>query len=178
MERFFEKYLPLVVRNLFTPMFTIAVMVPLTLLAFGPVGNTIGGAIGDVYNFLYGLSPIVAGIIVGGLLGGIGYIRRTLGNHTRYGGKYAALGYDTFTGLQAAAVFSQAGAALGVFLKTKDKEMKGISASAAITGLFGITEPAIYGVNLRLKKTHDLRMYCRRCGRSGRRRIPRGVLGL
>ena len=151
-ERFFEKYLPLVVRNLFTPMFTIAVMVPLTLLAFGPVGNTIGGAIGDVYNFLYGLSPIVAGIIVGGLwevlvIFGVhwGITPVTVGN-------YAALGYDTFTGLQAAAVFSQAGAALGVFLKTKDKEMKGISASAAITGLFGITEPTIYGVNLRLKR--------------------------
>lgn len=67
-------------------------------------------------------------------------------------GNYANLGYDTFTGLQSAAVFSQAGATLGVFLKTKNKEMKGVSASAAITGLFGITEPAIYGVNLRLKK--------------------------
>ena len=107
-ERFFEKYLPLVVRNLFTPMFTIAVMVPLTLLAFGPVGNTIGGAIGDVYNFLYGLSPIVAGIFVGGpwevlVIFGVhwGITPVTVGN-------YAALGYDTFTGLQAAAVFSQA----------------------------------------------------------------------
>lgn len=67
-------------------------------------------------------------------------------------GNYANLGYDTFTGLQASAVFSQAGAAFGVFLKTKDKELKGVSASAALTGLFGITEPAIYGVNLRLKK--------------------------
>lgn len=151
-ERFFEKHLPLVVRNLFTPMFTIAIMVPLTLLAFGPVGNTIGGAIGGIYNTLYALSPIVAGIVVGGLwevlvIFGVhwGITPVTVGN-------YAALGYDTFTGLQAAAVFSQAGAALGVFLKTKDKEMKGVSASAALTGLFGITEPAIYGVNLRLKK--------------------------
>lgn len=151
-QRFFDKYLPIVVRNLFSPMFTIAIMVPLTLLAFGPVGNTIGGAIGGVYNYLYGLSPIIAGIIVGGLwevlvIFGVhwGITPVTVGN-------YASLGYDTFTGLQASAVFAQAGAALGVFLKTKDKEMKGVSASAAVTGLFGITEPAIYGVNLRLKK--------------------------
>ena len=41
---------------------------------------------------------------------------------------------------------------MGVFLKTKDHDMKGVSASAAVTGLFGITEPAIYGVNLRLKR--------------------------
>lgn len=151
-QKFFDKYLPIVVRNLFSPMFTIAIMVPLTLLAFGPIGNAIGGVIGDVYNYLYGLSPIIAGIIVGGfwevlVIFGVhwGITPVTVGN-------YAALGYDTFTGLQASAVFAQAGAALGVFLKSKDKNMKGVSLSAAITGLFGITEPAIYGVNLRLKK--------------------------
>lgn len=151
-QKFFDKYLPIVVRNLFSPMFTITIMVPLTLLAFGPIGNTIGGAIGGAYNYLYGLSPIVAGVIVGGLwevlvIFGVhwGITPVTVGN-------YATLGYDTFTGLQASAVFSQAGAALGVFLKTRDKEMKGVSLSAAVTGLFGITEPAIYGVNLRLKK--------------------------
>lgn len=49
-QRFFEKYLPIVIRNLFTPMFTIAIMVPLTLLAFGPIGNTIGGAIGGAFH--------------------------------------------------------------------------------------------------------------------------------
>lgn len=151
-QKFFDKYLPIVVRNLFSPMFTITIMVPLTLLVFGPIGNTVGGAIGGTYNYLYGLSPIVAGIIVGGLwevlvIFGVhwGITPVTVGN-------YAALGYDTFTGLQASAVFAQAGAAFGVFLKTKDKDMKGVSLSAAITGLFGITEPAIYGVNLRLKK--------------------------
>lgn len=151
-QKFFDKYLPIVVRNLFSPMLTIAIMVPLTLLVFGPIGNTIGNSIGGVYNFLYGLSPIVAGVIVGGLwevlvIFGVhwGITPVTVGN-------YATLGYDTFTGLQASAVFSQAGAALGVFFKTKNKEMKGVSLSAAVTGLFGITEPAIYGVNLRLKK--------------------------
>lgn len=151
-QRFFDRVLPIVIRNLFSAMFTITIMVPLTLLAFGPIGNAVGGAIGDVYNYLYGLSPIVAGIIVGGLwevlvIFGVhwGITPVTVGNYT-------TLGYDTFTGLQASAVFSQAGAALGVFLKTKNSEVKKVSASAAVTGLFGITEPAIYGVNLRFKK--------------------------
>ncbi len=151
-QKFFDKYLPIVIRSLFSAMFTIAIMVPLTLLAFGPIGNAIGGTIGDAYNFLYGLSPIVAGVIVGGLwqvlvIFGVhwGITPVTVGNYT-------TLGYDTFTGLQSAAVFSQTGAAFGVFLKTKNKEMKKVSASAAVTGLFGITEPAIYGVTLRLKK--------------------------
>lgn len=151
-QRFFDKVLPVVVRSLFSAMFTITIMVPLTLLAFGPVGNAIGGAIGDIYNYLYGLSPVIAGIVVGGLwevlvIFGVhwGITPVTVGN-------YSNLGYDTFTGLQASAVFSQAGAALGVCLKSRDMEMKKVSASAAVTGLFGITEPAIYGVNLRLKK--------------------------
>ena len=151
-QKFFDKHLPIVVRNLFSPMFTITLMVPLTLLVVGPVGNAVGGAIGGAYNFLYGLSPIIAGIVVGGLwevlvIFGVhwGITPVTVGN-------YASLGYDTFTGLQASAVFAQAGATLGVFLKTKDRDKRGVSASAAITGLFGITEPAIYGVNLRLKK--------------------------
>lgn len=150
-QRFFDKKLPIVIRNLFTPMFTIAIMVPLTLLVCGPLGNMVGGAIGDVYNYLYDLSPIVAGVVVGGLwevmvIFGVhwGITPVTVGN-------YAALGYDTFTGIQGSAVFSQAGAALGVFFRTKDKELKQVSLPAAITGLFGITEPAIYGVNLRLK---------------------------
>lgn len=150
-EKFFAKILPTVIRNLFTPMFTIAIMVPLTLLVFGPFGSIVGGTIGDAYNYLYNLSPIVAGVIVGGfwqvlVIFGVhwGITPVTVGN-------YAALGYDTFTGLQASAVFGQAGAALGVFLKTKDKEMKQVSLPAAITAIFGITEPATYGVNLRLK---------------------------
>lgn len=151
-QKFFDKYLPIVIRNLFTPMFTIAIMVPLTLLAFGPIGNTIGGAIGGIYNTLYNLSPIVAGLVVGGLWEALVIFGVHWGITPVTVGNYANLGYDTFTGLQASAVFSQAGATFGVFLKTKNKDMKGVSASAAITGLFGITEPAIYGVNLRLKK--------------------------
>lgn len=151
-EKFFNKILPVVIRYLFSAMLTIAITVPLTLLVIGPVGNAIGGAIGDAYNFLYGLSPIVAGVIVGGLwevlvIFGVhwGITPVTVGNYT-------TLGYDTFTGLQASAVFSQAGATLGVLLKTKNKELKNVAASAAVTGIFGITEPAIYGVNLRYKK--------------------------
>lgn len=151
-QRFFERILPLVIRNLFTPMFCIAIMVPLTLLAFGPIGNMIGGAIGGVYNTLYHLSPSIAGAVVGALWMPL----VTLGVHWGITpvtvGNYATLGYDTFTGLQASPVFAMAGAVLGVYLKSKDPEMKRISLSAGMTALFGITEPAIYGVALRLKR--------------------------
>lgn len=151
-QHFFERILPLVIRNLFTPMFCIAIMVPLTLLAFGPIGNAIGGAIGGVYNTLYSLSPVIAGFVVGAVWMPL----VTLGVHWGITpvtvGNYATLGYDTFTGLQASAVFAMAGATFGVWLKTRDMEMKRVSLSAGLTALFGITEPALYGVALRLKR--------------------------
>lgn len=151
-QHFFERILPLVIRNLFTPMFCIAIMVPLTLLAFGPIGNSIGGAIGGVYNTLYSLSPVIAGFVVGAVWMPL----VTLGVHWGITpvtvGNYATLGYDTFTGLQASAVFAMAGATFGVWLKTRDMEMKRVSLSAGLTALFGITEPALYGVALRLKR--------------------------
>ncbi|MBW7982543.1 beta-glucoside-specific PTS transporter subunit IIABC [Enterobacillus tribolii] len=151
-QRFFERILPMVIRNLFTPMFCIAIMVPATLLAFGPIGNAIGGAIGGVYSYLYHLSPSIAGFVVGAFWMPL----VTLGVHWGITpvtvGNYATLGYDTFTGLQASPVFAMAGAVLGVYLKAKNDEMKRVALSAGVTGLFGITEPAIYGVALRLKR--------------------------
>lgn len=151
-QRFFERILPLVIRNLFTPMFCLAIVVPLTLLAFGPIGNAIGGALGGVYNTLYHLSPAVAGFVVGALWMPL----VTLGVHWGITpvvvGNYANLGYDTFTALQASPVFAMAGATFGVWLKTRNQEIKSASLSAGITALFGISEPAIYGVALRLKR--------------------------
>ena len=61
-------------------------------------------------------------------------------------------GSDSFQAFQTCAVIAQGGAALGVLLKTRNKQFKTVTLSAFITGIFGITEPIIYGVSLRLKK--------------------------
>lgn len=53
---------------------------------------------------------------------------------------------------QTIAVVAQVAAAFGVFIKSRNKEFKGVALSAGVTGIFGITEPTIYGVTLRLKK--------------------------
>ena len=61
-------------------------------------------------------------------------------------------GCDTFQAFQTIAVVAQVAAAFGVFIKSRNKEFKGVALSAGVTGIFGITEPTIYGVTLRLKK--------------------------
>ena len=65
---------------------------------------------------------------------------------------FANYGCDSFQAFQTCAVIAQAAACFGVFLKTKKADIKNVSLSAGLTGIFGITEPAIYGVTLRLKK--------------------------
>lgn len=65
---------------------------------------------------------------------------------------YDMYGMDTFQAFQTMVVVAQMGAAFGVFLKAKKMETKNVSLSAGITGIFGITEPAIYGVTLKYKK--------------------------
>lgn len=65
---------------------------------------------------------------------------------------FTNFGCDSFQAVQTCAVVAQAAACFGVAIKTRDKAMKNVSLSAGLTGVFGITEPAIYGVTLRLKK--------------------------
>lgn len=151
-ERFVEKKLPEVVKSLFTPLICMIIMVPLTILAIGPLSSGLAIAIANGYNYLYDLAPAVAAAVIGGLwqvvvIFGVhwGVTPMVLANYDMYG-------KDTFQAFQTMAVIAQTGAVLGVFIKAKSMDTKNISLSAGITGLFGITEPAIYGVNLKFKK--------------------------
>ncbi|MGG0822023.1 beta-glucoside-specific PTS transporter subunit IIABC [Paenibacillus turicensis] len=152
LESFLKKHLHDSIRNLFTSILCLVVMVPVTYLVLGPIGTYVGTGLANGISWTYNLSPIVAGFVVGSIfqvlvIFGIhwGLIPIMLNNITKYG-------RDTISPLYGPAIVAQAGSALGVFLKTKNKKLKTVSMSAFITGLFGVTEPAIYGVNLKLKK--------------------------
>lgn len=152
LERFVKKYIPEVVNQLFTPLICLVIMVPLTILVIGPLSAAGATAIANGYNFLVEVAPPLAGAVIGGLwqifvIFGIhwGITPVVLANFDLYG-------RDSFQAFQTIAVVSQVGATLAVFLKAKNKELKGVSFSAFVTGIFGITEPAIYGVTLRYKK--------------------------
>jgi PTS system beta-glucosides-specific IIC component len=118
----------------------------------GPIGINASLALANGITFLYELSPIVSGIIAGALW----QVLVVLGIHWAFVpifmNNIAVNGYDKIKPLVAPSNFAQAGAALGVFLKTKNPKIKAIAGSAAVTGIFGIVEPIIYGISLRYKK--------------------------
>lgn len=152
LEKFFNKTLHDSVKNFVTPLFLLVIMVPLTLLVFGPIGVYTGNAIAAALVAAFGFSPLIAGAIMGAswqllVIFGIhwGLVPVFINNvavHGRDGVKPAA----------AASIFAQTGAAFGVMLKTKNKKLKTLAGSSTLTALFGITEPAIYGVTLPLKR--------------------------
>ena len=127
-------------------------MVPLTVLAIGPLSSIAAKGIANGYNFLFDVAPALAAAVIGGIwqvvvIFGVhwGITPVCLANIEMYG-------HDSFQAYQTIAVIAQMAAAFGVFIKTRNKEFKGVAFSAGVTGIFGITEPAIYGVTLRLKK--------------------------
>ena len=152
LERFLEKHLPDAVKALFTPFLSLVIMVPLTILAIGPISTGAANAIANGYNVLVDVAPPLAAAIIGGVWQVVVIFGVHWGVTPMVMANFANQGYDSFQAFQTCAVCAQMAAAFGVFLKTKSKEMKGVALSAGITGIFGITEPAIYGVTLRFKK--------------------------
>lgn len=150
-ESFFKRFMPKFLIFGVT-LCTLVVMVPLTYLLIGPLGSIIGSVLSKGVNGLYGFSPVLTGLVLGGLwqilvIFGMhwGFIPLTLLN-------FATLGYDVMLPMVIMGVLAQAGASLGVFIKAKDKNLKSMALSGCITAIFGITEPTVYGVTLPLRK--------------------------
>ena len=152
LERFLNKVVPDIIKALAVPFICAVIMVPATILVIGPISDGLANAIAAGYNWLYNTVPALAGLIVGGfwqviVIFGVhwGVTPMVMANFENYG-------FDTFQAFQTCAVIAQAAACFGVFLKSRSKDTKNVALSAGLTGIFGITEPAIYGVTLRLKK--------------------------
>ena len=105
-------------------------------------------AVGDEGGF----APALAGAIIGGLWQVVVIFGVHWGITPVVLANFDMNGCDTFQAFQTIAVVAQVAAAFGVFIKSRNKEFKGVALSAGVTGIFGITEPTIYGVTLRLKK--------------------------
>lgn len=152
LENWLKKVIPDVVKLFLVPFFTLIIIVPLTFIVIGPIATWAGQLIGQLTLWLIGLSPIIAGVFLGAfwqvfVIFGLhwGLIPIAINN-------IMVMGQDTILSLIFPATFAQIGAVLAIMLKTKDKKLKSLSIPAFISGIFGVTEPAIYGITLPRKK--------------------------
>ncbi|MDE7058350.1 MAG: PTS transporter subunit EIIC, partial [Lachnospiraceae bacterium] len=151
-EKFFSKFIPDLVKFFFVPMLTLFVAIPVGFLVIGPVATFGSAIIAEVVISVRNFSPMLAGAIVGltwqilvifGLHWGFipVYINNIMTN-----------GYDNVMMPFFACTFATSAVVLAIFFKTKNKQLKEMAFPNFISGIFGVTEPAIYGILLPLKK--------------------------
>ncbi len=147
-QRWFTKIVPEIVANFLVPMFTLLCALILGFIVFGPVAtflsNLISAGVIAVMNF----SPIIAGAIIGGFWQVFVIFGLHWGLSPIAINNIVTLGYDKVLEPFFGATFAQTAVVLAIYLKTKDKKLKDLCIPAMISGLFGVTEPAIYGVTL------------------------------
>ena len=151
LEGFLNRFIPAMVKSVIVPAITLFVMVPATLMIFGPFGNYASELVGDFFTFVTEFSPLLAGAFFGGLypvlvMFGMHRALVPLGVN-----EVATTGSTALWAFTGPSNFSQAGATLGAAIRIKDKKMRSVALSACVTALCGITEPALYGVSLKYK---------------------------
>lgn len=151
--RFIEKIVPGALRIVLTPTLVFLLMIPFTLIVAGPIGFVVGDYVGIGVGWLYENGGAIAGLLVGGLLPlfivtgmHYGFAPIILQNMTKNG-------FDPFIlPLNLVNSLAQSGAAFAVAIKTKNKKFKAIAVSSGVSALLGVTEPAVFGVSLKLKR--------------------------
>jgi PTS system beta-glucosides-specific IIC component len=152
LEPLFNRVLHSALRNFVTPLLCLVITVPLTFLLIGPAATWLSLMLANGYQAIYAFNPIVAGAFMGAawqvcVIFGLhwGLIPLMLNN-------MSVFGRDTLSPLLLPAVMGQVGATLGVMLRTRDAKLRVMAGSAVTAGIFGITEPAVYGVTLPNKR--------------------------
>ncbi|MCT1901672.1 beta-glucoside-specific PTS transporter subunit IIABC [Oceanobacillus sojae] len=151
-ERFFNKIVPNAFKIVFVPAFTLLIAVPITLMVVGPAAAHISSFISGGIEFLVERGGILSGIIYGGLQSTIVVAGLQHGILPLQIDAIARTGHNLYSPISGNNNTAQAGASFGVWLKSKNTRNKSVAASASISALLGISEPAVYGVTLRLKR--------------------------
>lgn len=152
LEKRLDKWLPDAIKNLFTPFLCLLITVPLTFLVIGPIATMIGHGLSNIFMFVYSASPIIAGALMGAFWQVLVIFGLHWGLAPVFINNLSVNGFDVFGPMTLPAVFGQVGAAIGIFIIAKNQKTKALAGSVGITGFFGITEPAVYGLNLPRKK--------------------------
>lgn len=151
-EKLAKKISPNCVKVFLVPLITLLIMTPIALCGLGPLGGIIGDYMAMGFEWLNDKGPWIAPFLIGALtpplvMTGMHYSLLPIST-----AQYATMGYGTILapGMTSSNI-AQGVASLAVALRTKDKNLKQIAVSSGITGVMGVTEPALYGVNLPLK---------------------------
>jgi len=153
LERTLMKVFPSIFRNLLTPVVTLIVMVPLTLLTVGPATMFVSQSLAAGVSALFSVAPWLAGAVLGGLWQVIVLFGLHWGLLPIVTSELASTGHSFFMAPLFPAVMAQIAAMGAIAIRTRSAKRRQVATSAVISGfLAGVTEPGIYGVNLPLKK--------------------------
>ncbi len=149
-----RKVIPSVLDNLLTPMLAIFITGFVTFTLVGPFTRDLGFMLGDALNWLYDSAGFVGGALFGFIYAPFvitGMHHSFIAIETQLLADIATTGGTFIFPIAAMSNVAQGAAALAVGFTTRDTKMKGIAVPSGITGLLGITEPAMFGVNLKLR---------------------------
>ena len=149
-EPYLKKWIPAVVRSIFAPLLEIFIVSTLVLVVFGPIVMFISGAIASGVNAILGFNHALAGLLIGGFYQCL----------VIFGLHWAVIpiisqqiaGPDASSPLNAivsATMIAQGGGALAIWLKVRNAKIKRMAGPATISAFCGVTEPAMYGLNLK-----------------------------
>lgn len=151
-EKVFNKFVPDLVKFFFVPMLTLLVALPIAFIVIGPIATFGSTLISQTVFSIRDFSPLLAGAIVGLTWQVLVIFGMHWGFIPVYINNIVTNGYDNVMMPFYACTFATSAVVLAIFIKTKDKKLKEMALPNFISGIFGVTEPAIYGILLPLKK--------------------------
>lgn len=152
-EKFVEKITPKVIKFVARPLLTILIMAPISFVVLGPLGSIIGDGLVAVLLAIEKIAPWILPTVIGAIMPFLVMTGMHYSLLPAYVNSLSMLGYETIIGPgNLPSNIAQGAAALCVAVKTKNKEFRQLAVSGGITALIGVTEPALFGVNLRLRK--------------------------
>ncbi len=151
--KYIVRFVPSFLKLIVTPVASLLITAPVVLVFIAPLGSYVGKYVAAFFISLFGVAGPVAGLLMGGLMSVIVITGMHYAFFPSTFDGLGGVGYDILLlPMSIVSNMGQCGAVLGAAFKIKDKKMKSIAFSSALSALFGITEPAIYGVNLKYKK--------------------------
>lgn len=146
-----KKIMPDAIKMFAVPLMTLLICVPVSLLAIGPVANGLSAAVGYAFTSVYRFSPVLYGT----LLGGFWQVLVMFGLHWGLVPlaliDFAQKGCSTSLVAATAVCFAQTGALAAIMFRSKEVKVRQVGFPALISSVFGITEPAIYGLTLPMR---------------------------